>query len=124
MELSFFKCAHCGQIIEKVKDTSVNVYCCGEPMSLIKENSTDAAQEKHVPVVSVSTNVVKVEVGSVMHPMTPEHLIEWVIVTTNKNCYKHVFAPGDAPVAVFTLQDDETVEKTYAYCNLHGLWVK
>ena len=73
--LEFFRCKHCGQIIKKVKDTKVPVICCGEKMELVSPNTTDAALEKHVPVVEVSGNKVVVTVGSTLHPMAEEHHI-------------------------------------------------
>ena len=78
MEQKFYICKHCGNIIAKVKDTGVPVICCGEPMSEIVPGTTDAAVEKHVPVWTVENGIVHVKVGSVEHPMLPEHYIEWV----------------------------------------------
>ena len=84
--------------------------------------STDAAQEKHVPVVTVNGNEVKVEVGSVTHPMTAEHLIEWVAVETEKGYQVQYLSADAAPVCNFVLAEGEKVVGVYAYCNLHGLW--
>ena len=78
MEQKFYICKHCGNIIAKVKDAGVPVVCCGEPMSEIVPGTTDAAVEKHVPVWTVENGIVHVKVGSVEHPMLPEHYIEWV----------------------------------------------
>lgn len=122
MELEFFKCKHCGQIIKKVKDTGVSVICCGEKMEKIIPNTTDAAKEKHVPVISVDGLVCTVAVSTVDHPMVDVHYIEWVIISTNQGSYKYLLKPGMAPVAKFNLRPDEVVENAYAYCNLHGLW--
>lgn len=122
MELKFFKCAHCGQIIAVVKGTGVPVICCGEKMQEIIAGSIDAATEKHVPVYTVSGNTVTVKVGSVMHPMTAEHLIEWVVLVTDKGNQRKAFKAGDLPETQFALLDGEKVEAVYAYCNLHGLW--
>lgn len=122
MELEFFKCKHCGQIVKKVKETSAKVVCCGEEMELIKPNTTDAAKEKHVPTFEVKGNVCTVKVSTVDHPMTEAHLIEWVILATNQGSYKYNLKAGEAPVAKFYLREGEKVEFVYAYCNLHGLW--
>ena len=84
--------------------------------------STDAAQEKHVLVVSVNGKEVKVEVGSVTHPMTEEHLIEWVAVETEKGYQVQYLSANAAPVCNFVLAEGEKVVGVYAYCNLHGLW--
>lgn len=121
--LEFLKCKHCGQIVKKIKDTGVGVVCCGEKMELITPNTTDAAQEKHVPVVEVEGQVATVTVGSTEHPMVKEHFIEWVILETNQGSYKLILKPDDKPVATFNLRKGEVVLHAYAYCNLHGLWM-
>ena len=84
MEQKFYKCAHCGKIIAVVKETGVPVMCCGQKMVELVPNTTDAAQEKHVPVVEVNGNIVTVTVGSVLHPMQPEHYIEWISLHTKQ----------------------------------------
>ena len=122
MELKFLKCAHCGQIVAVVKETKVPVTCCSEKMQEIKAGSVDAALEKHVPVYEVNGNVVTVKVGSVTHPMLAEHLIEWVVLVTDKGNQRKAFNAGDIPEAKFAILDGETVQAVYAYCNLHGLW--
>ena len=90
----------------------------------LKANSTDAAVEKHVPVVEVNNNVCKVSVGSVLHPMTEEHFIDAIILITSEKTIMKKLKPGDSPIAEFNLTDGEKINKAYAYCNLHGLWVK
>ena len=121
--IEFLKCKHCGQIIKKVVDSGVPVMCCGEKMEVLTPNTTDAAREKHVPEVSVDKNIVTVMVGSVEHPMTEMHYIEWIILETSHGSYKYNFKPNDKPEAKFILRDDEVFIKAYAYCNLHGLWM-
>ena len=122
MELEIFKCKHCGQIAKKVKATGAKLVCCGDEMELIVPNTTDAAKEKHVPVLEVKGNVATVTVSTVAHPMTEAHLIEWVILATNQGSYKYNLKANDEPVAKFNLREGEKVEYVYAYCNLHGLW--
>ena len=85
-------------------------------------NTTDGAREKHVPVITVSGDEVKVEVGSVEHPSLEAHYIEWIVVETAKGAQRKNLNPGDKPVAEFELTDDDSVVAVYAYCNLHGLW--
>ena len=121
--IEFLKCKHCGQIIKKVVDSGVPVMCCGEKMEVLTPNTTDAAREKHVPEVSVDKNIVTVMVGSVEHPMTEMHYIEWIILETSHGSYKYNFKPNDKPEAKFILRDDEVFVKAYAYCNLHELWM-
>jgi len=124
MEIKFYKCKHCGQIITKILDTKVPVICCGDKMEEMIPNSTDASKEKHVPVVVKEGNKVTVTVGSVLHPMTEEHYIMWIVLSTNKGYQRKELKPGDKPEATFYIGDDEDGLTAYAYCNLHGLFVK
>ena len=122
MELKFFRCNHCGNMIVKIKDSSVPVVCCGENMQELVPGTTDAAVEKHLPVYEVNGSSVSVTVGSVLHPMLPEHSINWICLQTNKGFQLKYLNPGEEPKAVFALADGEKVEAVYEYCNLHGLW--
>ncbi|MDD6466928.1 MAG: desulfoferrodoxin family protein [Erysipelotrichaceae bacterium] len=119
-ELKFYLCHHCGNIIVKVKNSGVPVVCCGSPMDEIIANTTDGAHEKHVPVVTVTDHKVEVKVGSVPHPMIPEHYIQWIVVETEKGFQIHYLEPSDQPEAVFYVE--EPIIAVYEYCNLHGLW--
>jgi len=114
-------CPICGNTVEAVFGGPGELVCCGEPMKLLKENTVDAAKEKHVPVVTDLGNSIKVEVGSVPHPMEEKHYIAFVEVLTKKKVYRHEFKPGEAPVAEFPVKHAE-VESVREYCNLHGLW--
>ena len=120
--MKFYICKHCGNVITKLTSSQVPVQCCGENMQPLEAGVTDAAVEKHVPVVTVEGNLVKVHVGSVTHPMTAEHLILWVAVVTDRDALIHWFHPEEAPEAVFALAEGQQVKEVYAYCNLHGLW--
>ena len=122
MEQRFFVCETCGNIIAMVKPSGVPVVCCGKPMKQIVPNTTDAAQEKHVPVWSKEGNLVKVQVGSVAHPMIPAHYIEWVSLQTKAGNQRKALSPEQAPEVTFALTEGDEVEAVYAYCNLHGLW--
>ena len=122
MEMKFYRCSHCGQIIAIVKETGVPVICCGEPMTEVIPGTTDASLEKHVPVFTVEKNKVHVSVGSVEHPMVPEHYIEWVAIQTKLGNQRKQLSPGDEPKACFSICDGDEVEAVYAYCNLHSLW--
>ncbi len=117
----FYICRHCGNLIGMINDSGVPVVCCGEKMQALVPNTEDAAQEKHVPSVTVDGDVVKVNIGSAPHPMLDAHYIEWVYVQTENGGQRKALKPGDAPEAVFALKDDKAVA-VYAYCNLHGLW--
>lgn len=124
MEMKFYQCAHCGQIIAIVKATGVPVMCCGEPMKELVAGTTDAAVEKHVPAYEVKDGVVEVTVGEVEHPMLEEHYIEWIALHTKQGNQRKALKPGDAPKACFCLCEGDEVEAVYAYCNLHSLWKK
>jgi superoxide reductase len=83
--------------------------------------TTDAAAEKHVPVCQTGDGKAVVTVGSVEHPMLPEHFIEWIAVKTDAGLYFKYLKAGDKPSATFDI-GSETVEEVFAYCNLHKLW--
>ena len=121
MEQKFYICKHCGNIIAKVKDSGVPVVCCGEKMAELVPGTTDAAVEKHVPVYEVKDGKVYVTVGSVEHPMLPEHYIEWVSLQTKQGNQRKCLKPGEAPKVYFLLAGEKPLA-VYAYCNLHGLW--
>lgn len=118
----FYRCAHCGNIVSVVVNGGGTLTCCGDEMQLLKANTTDAAKEKHVPAVTVEGNKVVVNVGSVDHPMTPEHYIQFIMIETNLGKQYKGLTPDDKPHAEFVLQDGEKLEAAYEYCNLHGLW--
>ena len=122
MELKFFKCEHCGNIIEMVEDKGVPVVCCGQRMTELVAGTSDGAREKHVPVYEVNGNTVHVKVGEVAHPMIPEHYIEWIALQTKNGIQRKELKPGEKPEANFALCDGDEVVAVYAYCNLHGLW--
>ena len=107
MAKKFFKCAKCGNIIAKYVDAGVPVACCGEPMVELVPNTTDAAGEKHVPVVEVNGNKVLVKVGEVAHPMTEAHLISWIYLETNFGGHERILSHTDEPKAEFVLADGE-----------------
>lgn len=122
MEMKFYRCAHCGQIIAIVKKTAVPVMCCGKPMQEIVPGTTEASVEKHVPVFEVKDNKVLVTVGSAPHPMTEEHFIEWVVLQTKSGNQRKELKPGMEPKVCFSICEGDEVEAVLAYCNLHGLW--
>lgn len=120
--LKLYKCAHCGNIVEMVKDSGVNPVCCGEDMRLLNANTTDAATEKHVPVAEIEGNKVNVKVGSVEHPMLEEHHIAYIWLETDLGVQRKVLDPVGKPEAEFVLAEGEKAVAVYEYCNLHGLW--
>lgn len=115
-----YLCKVCGNVVEVLRAGEGTLVCCDQNMVLQKENTTDAAQEKHVPVVEADGDVLTVKVGSVPHPMEEKHYIEWIeLIAGTKTSHVHL-GPGDAPEATFPKPDGEFVVR--AYCNLHGLW--
>ncbi len=122
MKTKFYICRHCGNIITKFHDAGVPVSCCGQKMDELIPNTVEASGEKHMPVVTVENGVVSVAIGSVAHPMVPEHSIEWVYVETDRGGQLKRLSPGSAPEVKFFLGEEKAVA-VYAYCNLHGLWM-
>jgi superoxide reductase len=120
MSVKFYRCRHCGNVIQKVVDKKVPVVCCGEKMEELIPGTVDASVEKHLPVVTMlENNTIKVEVGSVAHPMLPEHHIAFVYVETENGGIRVDLS--DKPEAVIALGNEKAVA-VYEYCNLHGLW--
>ncbi len=115
-----YKCAVCGNIVEVLHAGGGELVCCGQPMQLLTENTTDASREKHVPVIEKTPEGVKVKVGSVVHPMEEKHYIEWIeVIADGKSC-RQFLKPGQAPEAFFAVKATEITVREY--CNLHGLW--
>lgn len=149
----FYRCEICGNIVGLIKSGGGTLVCCDQEMTKLLANTVDASKEKHVPAVSESEGKIKVDVGSALHPMVPEHYIEWIALVTDSNIEIAYLKPGMEPRAQFTsyYQDEKTPFTTeneqeipncegqpcnfvcrdrtvnngyvYAYCNLHGLWV-
>lgn len=121
--MKFFRCKLCGQIVGMIKETGVPMICCGEEMEeIVPLTKEEGLTEKHVPVFKVSNNKVITNIGSIPHPTTSEHHIEWVALVTSKGNQRKCLKPGDAPSVMFMIDDDEEVQEIYAYCNLHSLW--
>ena len=110
-------------IVEVLATNGCEISCDNKPMKELVANSTNAAQEKHVPQVHVNGNMVKVDVGSVNHPMEEAHSIVWVQLVTQHGTPRKSLKPNTDPVIEFALCPDEQLEEVYAYCNLHGLWM-
>jgi len=122
MELKFYRCRHCGNIIAHLNDSGVRVVCCGEQMAELVPNTVDASTEKHVPVVIAEDNIITVKVGSVAHPIAEEHYIQWIVIQTEQGNQRKILKPGDKPEACFKVCCGDKVIAVYEYCNLHGLW--
>jgi superoxide reductase len=119
-KLQIYKCSVCGNQVEVIAVGGGTLVCCNKPMDLQAENTTDAAQEKHVPVVEPVDGGIRVKVGSVAHPMEKEHWIEWIEAIADGRSCRRFLNPGDPPEAVFPVEGQGITVR--AYCNLHGLW--
>lgn len=119
--LEIYKCGVCGNMVEMVHAGEGELVCCGEPMKLLTENTTDAAKEKHVPVIEKTGAGVKVSVGSVAHPMESKHYIEWIELLDGETALRAFLKPGDAPSAFFKGVSGAALSAR-EYCNVHGLW--
>jgi superoxide reductase len=115
-----YKCDVCGNMTKVVHASGGTMVCCGKPMMLQLEKTTDQGKEKHVPVVGKSAKGILVKLGSVPHPMEEKHYIEWIEVRSGDNVYVKWLSPGEKPEAEFCVDDINT--KVRAYCNVHGLW--
>ncbi|MCL2851400.1 MAG: desulfoferrodoxin [Firmicutes bacterium] len=120
--INFYKCDICNNVIELVINHGGSLACCNTKMTELEANTVDASTEKHVPVVNLNGNTVDVSVGSIPHPMTPEHHISFIYLETNKGGYRKDVVNNINPTACFILENDELPITAYEYCNLHGLW--
>jgi superoxide reductase len=119
-QLEVYKCEICGNIVEVINAGAGELVCCGKAMTLLVENTVDAAKEKHVPEVEKVDGGVKVKVGSVAHPMEEKHYIQWVEIIADGKAYRQFLNPGETPEAVFQVEADQVTAREF--CNLHGLW--
>ncbi len=122
-ETKFYICEHCKNVVGLIEDSGVPVFCCGQKMNKLEAGVTDASKEKHVPQVETNGDKVVVNVGSIEHPMTEEHKINWVYLLTDCGGQRKVLNAGDKPTVSFALCGEKPIA-VYAYCNLHGLWKK
>ena len=118
----FYRCSHCGNLIGMIHDAGVPMMCCGQKMDALTPNTVEASAEKHLPVVTVDGDTVKVAIGSAAHPMAEEHFIVWVYVQTERGGARKALKPGEASEVSFAMGGEKAVA-VYAYCNLHGLWM-
>lgn len=118
-EIKFYVCKYCGKLIRVLNSNNTKTICCGEEMKELVANSVDASVEKHTPVVEIVEDELLIKVGSIFHPMTKDHYIQWIIVNNDERCYEVELFPEQDPVIRIPLLRNATI---YAYCNLHGLW--
>ena len=119
--MKIYVCKKCGNVILKLEDKSEALVCCGEKMTLVEANTTEAATEKHLPVYEIKDGMINIKVGEVEHPMTDEHYISFIILASDDKYMIKKLTAGDKPEASFPY--DKSYNKIYAYCNLHSLWL-
>ena len=122
LKIRFFICKHCGNMIVMIKDAGVPIKCCGENMQEIIPGTSEGAQEKHIPVYDVKGETVKVCVGEIEHPMTPEHYIDWVCLETEDGFQLKKLNQGMSPHIAFNITKGDKVKAVYAFCNQHSIW--
>lgn len=118
--LQVYKCEKCGNIVEMLVPGRGEMYCCGELMKLMPEQTADATKEKHVPIIEKIEGGYKVKVGSVPHPMLENHWITWIQLIAGDKVYQEFLKPGMAPEATFYTDAEEVYAREF--CNIHGLW--
>ena len=124
MEIKFYRCNHCGNVVVKTVDSGVPVECCGEAMEELEAQTNETGMEKHVPVVEcLNDGTIRVKVGSTEHPMLPAHYIQFVYLLTEDGGRTHFLKPGDKPEVDFCGCKAKPLA-VYEYCNIHGLWMK
>lgn len=115
-----YRCNICGNIVEMLHEGAGQLVCCGVPMELLEEKTKDEGMEKHVPVIEKTTKGILVKVGSIAHPMDPNHYIEWIELIDGENVYRKQLKASDKPEALFPISADSLSAREY--CSIHGLW--
>lgn len=119
-KLEIYKCMVCGNIVEVLHGGAGQLVCCGQPMEKLTAKTADEGKEKHVPVIEKTDSGLKVQVGSVPHPMEDKHYIEWIETLADSKTYRQFLNPGDTPEAIFKTEANEVTAREH--CNIHGLW--
>lgn len=120
--MRFFRCNICGNLIELINIGGGELVCCGEPMEELIPKTEDEGMEKHLPVVEQEGNQVTVKVGSIAHPMSEAHYIQWITIAYNNKVQHAKLKYTDEPQATFIIDEDVSEIEVYEYCNIHGLW--
>jgi len=117
--IEFYRCEVCGNIVALVNKGDGTLVCCGKEMTRLVPNTVDASKEKHVPDIKKEEGKIKVAVGSTLHPMVPEHYIQWIALLADDRVEFKYLKPGEEPKTEF---DDAKSGTVFEYCNIHGLW--
>lgn len=120
-ELKMYVCEKCGNVTMKLVDGKAPMSCCGQHMTVLAGHTTDGALEKHVPALTLEGSILHVQVGDVLHPMLPEHFIQWILVHQGDRVQVAYLTPDQEPKADFII-DPASPATVYEYCNLHGMW--
>lgn len=120
--MKIFKCNVCGNIVELVHEGGGELVCCGKPMEEKLSKTTEEGNEKHLPVTEIYENEIKIKVGSIEHPMTEAHYIEWIMIKYNNRKEVIKLSPNEKPFVTFKMEEDFNILEIYEYCNVHGLW--
>ncbi len=116
-----YKCTGSGVVIEVLDQGQLEKPCTEQDMRpLLERTAAEEGKEKHVPVVEQTSEGIHVKVGSVPHPMEPDHWIKWIELRTSDKCYRHWLKPGEQPETTFPLVEGEFAIREH--CNKHGLW--
>lgn len=122
-KLNLYKCDICGNIVEVVIEGEGVLVCCGEDMKLLTPMATDGAKEKHVPVVEIMGMTKVIKIGTIPHPMTKEHYIQFIEAISNDKRYikrKYLFPDEEPEMIIKCLENDDFAAR--GYCNIHGLY--
>jgi len=120
-KLQVYKCDVCGNVVEVLDSGAGELVCCGQPMTLQREKTEDAATEKHVPFIEQIDGGYRVRVGqNAAHPMEQKHYVQWIELLADGKACRQFLEPGDAPEAVFSVSGENVSAREY--CNIHGLW--
>ncbi|MDL2270685.1 desulfoferrodoxin [Methanobrevibacter sp. OttesenSCG-928-I08] len=117
-----YKCDVCGMVIEVVHEGPGELVCCEKPMELLEAVQKEEGGVKHIPIISVEGNAVKVDVGEIPHPMEKEHWITFIELCIDDEIFRKSLNPGDEPSATFDVNYKDGDIKARIYCNIHGLW--
>ena len=116
-----YRCKVCNNVLEVVYGGDGRPVCCEEAMELLEPKThNDNGFLKHVPVIAQKKEGILVNVGQIIHPVDPDHHIEWIELIADGRVYKKFLSLEENPEAIFNLVADKVEAR--AYCNIHGLW--
>lgn len=119
----FFECTEKKGTLSLITGSETELLnCMGNKFEVLDPSKAEGAGEKHLPEVKIDGRLVTVQVGSVSHPMTEEHSIEWIYLETKEGCQLKKLNANQAPSAQFSLSPNDEPVAAYAYCNMHGFW--